>query len=53
VGRTEIERRIRVRTLSFQPVEVMIYGPRNAQELQVILGLIEESLNTARLANDA
>lgn len=33
--------------------EVMIYGPRNAQELQVILGLIEESLNTARLANDA
>ena len=32
--------------------EVMIYGPRDADELPVVLGLIRESLAHARRAND-
>jgi len=31
--------------------EVMIYGPRDTQELQIVLGLIQESLNHARQTN--
>ncbi len=31
--------------------EIMIYGPRNEEELEVVLGLIRESLNFARKNN--
>ena len=31
--------------------EIMVYGPRNEEELQVILSIIEESLNFARTFN--
>lgn len=31
--------------------EVMVYGPRDNEELEIILSIIEESLNFARLYN--
>lgn len=31
--------------------EVMVYGPRDARELQVVLGLVAESIASARVAN--
>jgi phospholipase/carboxylesterase len=31
--------------------EIMVYGPRDEEELEVILSIIEESLNFARTLN--